>query len=170
MFIASHFPMHYMYFSLSRQQRHRRHTMKRHVEEDGRGPASAQKHLRDLARSLPPSATTSRKGEEGEESLPALGGSGGEEGGLLEFQDVTDYGNRYMQKWKTVLAQHSGYCVWIHFVVYTLYIPHQESKDIRDFLCGVVLSAVLYILSLGMGALEMNRCLHLQNTRTMRNY
>ena len=70
--------------------------MKRHIEEDTRGPASAQKHLRDLARSLPPSATNSRRGEEGEQTLPALEVSG-EEGGLLEFQDVTDYGNRYAE-------------------------------------------------------------------------
>ena len=72
--------------------------MKRHIEEDARGPASAQKHLRDLARSLPPSATNSRRGEEGEQTLPVLEVNG-EEGGLLEFQDVmiTDYGNRYAE-------------------------------------------------------------------------
>jgi plasmid stabilization system protein ParE len=82
------------YFSLSRQQRHRRHTMKHHVEEDSRGPASAQKHLRDLAHSLPPSATNPRLGEEREQGLLPMEVSGGEEGGLLEFQDATDYGNR----------------------------------------------------------------------------
>ena len=72
--------------------------MKRHIEEDSRGPASAQKHLRDLAHSLPPLASSSRRGEEEEEEGPATPEASGEEGGLLEFQDVTDYGNRYMQK------------------------------------------------------------------------
>ena len=67
--------------------------MKHHIEEDSRGPASAQKHLRDLARSLPPSATNPRTGEEGDQEL-ATPEINGEEGGLLEFQDVTDYGNR----------------------------------------------------------------------------
>ena len=72
--------------------------MKRHIEEDSRGPASAQKHLRDLAHSLPPLASSSRRGEEEEEEEgPATPEASGEEGGLLEFQDVTDYGNRYAE-------------------------------------------------------------------------
>lgn len=71
--------------------------MKRHIEEDSRGPASAQKHLRDLAHSLPPLASSSRRGEEEEEEGPATPEASGEEGGLLEFQDVTDYGNRYAE-------------------------------------------------------------------------
>ena len=71
--------------------------MKRYIEEDARGPASAQKHLRGLARSIPSQTASSRKGEEGQQILSTLEVSG-EEGGLLEFQDVTDYGNRYAEK------------------------------------------------------------------------
>ena len=75
--------------------------MKRHIEEDSRGPASAQKHLRDLARSLPPLATNPKLGEEEDQEL-ATQEISGEEGGLLEFQDVTDYGNRWRLKLEIV--------------------------------------------------------------------
>ena len=61
--------------------------MKHHIEEDISGPSSAQKHLRDLSR---PHTVNMRGGE----SLVGPAGDGGEEGGLLEFQDVVDYGNR----------------------------------------------------------------------------
>lgn len=73
-------------FSLSHQQRHRRDAMKGHIEEDTRGPSTAQKHLRDLAHSQP--ARMLRKDEDQPRSV-----AGEEEGGLLEFQDITDYGN-----------------------------------------------------------------------------
>ena len=61
--------------------------MKHHVEEDARGPSTAQKHLRDLARSQP--AKVRDKDIQAEPVMYS-----GEEGGLLEFQDVVDYGNR----------------------------------------------------------------------------
>ena len=73
-------------FSISRRQRYRRDVIKaikHHIEEDARGPATAQKHLRDLARSQP--ATEKIR------SQPVFEIS--KEGGLLDFQDVTDYGN-----------------------------------------------------------------------------
>lgn len=79
-------------FSVSLRKRQRRETMKQHIREDTRGPSTAQKHLRDLARS--PSAGTTKRGEESEQLQRAEVGGVGEEGGLLEFQDVVDYGNR----------------------------------------------------------------------------
>ena len=60
--------------------------MKHHIEEDVRGPSTAQKHLRDLSLSH---TVNMRSGDAQAERVRY----GGEEGGLLEFQDVVDYGN-----------------------------------------------------------------------------
>ena len=64
--------------------------MRGYVKEDTNGPSTAQKHLRDLARS--PTANRTRKGTV-EQLQDGEVGRVGEEGGLLEFQDVVDYGN-----------------------------------------------------------------------------
>ena len=116
--------------------------MKHHIAEDGRGPASAQKHLRDLAHSIP-SATSSRKGEG--QHPPTLEVSG-EEGGLLEFQDVTDYGNRYAEVANLV---------------------HSLQTNLR------LKTNFIYVLnmtfSIDMRVTEMNRLRLLQSIHTMKN-
>lgn len=61
--------------------------MKQHIGEDTKGPSTAQKRLRDLARSQPANL---RNGEI--QSQPVV--VNGVEGGLLEYHDVTDNGNR----------------------------------------------------------------------------
>lgn len=64
--------------------------MRGFIKEATSGPSTAQKHLRDLARS--PSTNPTRKGTVEQLQDVEVGGVG-EEGGLLEFQDVVDYGN-----------------------------------------------------------------------------
>ena len=67
--------------------------MRNFIKEATSGPSSAQKHLRDLAHS--PSTNPTRKGAIEQLQDVEVGGVG-EEGGLLEFQDVVDYGNGWV--------------------------------------------------------------------------